>query len=59
MAGSREKMDTDPRIDQPVRCGLCQEPFFREQCLYPSMLMTSQKVAMYEDCPQEVYVERT
>jgi hypothetical protein len=23
-----EKLDTDPRIGQPVCCGLCREPFF-------------------------------
>jgi hypothetical protein len=34
-------------------------PFSREQCLYPSLLKTSQKVAMYGDCPQEAYTERT
>jgi hypothetical protein len=28
MAGSGEKLDTDPRIGQPACCGLCQEPFF-------------------------------
>jgi hypothetical protein len=24
------KLGTDPRIGQPVYCGLCQEPFFSE-----------------------------
>jgi hypothetical protein len=28
LIGSREKLDTDPRIDQPVCCGLCRDPFF-------------------------------
>jgi hypothetical protein len=28
MAGSREKLSTDPRIGQPACWGLCQEPFF-------------------------------
>jgi hypothetical protein len=28
MAGSGEKLGTDPWIDQPLCCGLCREPFF-------------------------------
>jgi hypothetical protein len=28
MAGSKEKLGTDPRISQPSCCGLCWEPFF-------------------------------
>jgi hypothetical protein len=28
LAGSGEKLGMDPRIGQPVRCGLCQKPFF-------------------------------
>jgi hypothetical protein len=28
MAGSREKLGTDPRIGQPSCCALCREPFF-------------------------------
>jgi hypothetical protein len=28
LAGLGEKLGTDPWIGQPVRCGLCQEPFF-------------------------------
>jgi hypothetical protein len=28
LVGSGEKLGTDPRIDQPARCGLCREPFF-------------------------------
>jgi hypothetical protein len=28
IAGSGEKLSTDPRIGQPSYCGLCQEPFF-------------------------------
>jgi hypothetical protein len=28
LAGSREKLDMDPRIGQPACCGLCREPFF-------------------------------
>jgi hypothetical protein len=28
MAGSGEKLFTDPRIDQPLCCGLCRELFF-------------------------------
>jgi hypothetical protein len=28
MAVSREKLGMDPRIGQPVGCGLCQGPFF-------------------------------
>jgi hypothetical protein len=28
LAGSGEKLGTDPRIDQPACCGLCREPFF-------------------------------
>jgi hypothetical protein len=55
MADSREKLGTDPRIGQPARCGLCREPISREEWLYPSLLMTSQKVATYGDYPQEEY----
>jgi hypothetical protein len=58
MAGSGEKLGTDPQIGQPARCELCREPFFREQWLYPSLLMTSQQVATYGDCPQEEYAGR-
>jgi hypothetical protein len=28
MAGSGEKLGTNPRISQPSCCGLCREPFF-------------------------------
>jgi hypothetical protein len=28
LVGLGEKLDTDPRIDQPACCGLCREPFF-------------------------------
>jgi hypothetical protein len=28
MAGSAEKLGTDPQIGQPSCCGLCREPFF-------------------------------
>jgi hypothetical protein len=28
MAGSEEKLGTDPWISQPSCCGLCREPFF-------------------------------
>jgi hypothetical protein len=28
LAGSGEKLGTNPRIGQPVCCGLCREPFF-------------------------------
>jgi hypothetical protein len=28
MAGSREKLGTNPQIGQPACCGLCREPFF-------------------------------
>jgi hypothetical protein len=28
LAGSGEKMGTDPRIGQLACCGLCREPFF-------------------------------
>jgi hypothetical protein len=28
LAGSGEKLGTDPQIDQPACCGLCREPFF-------------------------------
>jgi hypothetical protein len=28
MAALGEKLGTDPRIGQPVCCGLCREPFF-------------------------------
>jgi hypothetical protein len=28
LAGSGEKMGTDPRIGQSACCGLCREPFF-------------------------------
>jgi hypothetical protein len=28
MAGSGEKLGTDPWVGQPVRWGLCREPFF-------------------------------
>jgi hypothetical protein len=28
LAGSGEKLGTDPRISQPTCCGLCREPFF-------------------------------
>jgi hypothetical protein len=56
MTGSGEKLDTDRQIGQPPCCGLCQEPFSQEQWLCPSLLMTSRKVAMHGDHPQEPYV---
>jgi hypothetical protein len=28
LVGLGEQLGTDPRIDQPTRCGLCREPFF-------------------------------
>jgi hypothetical protein len=28
LASSGEKLGTNPRIGQPVCCGLCREPFF-------------------------------
>jgi hypothetical protein len=28
LAGSGEKLGTEPRIDQSTCCGLCREPFF-------------------------------
>jgi hypothetical protein len=28
MAGLGEKLGTDPRISQPLCCGLCREPLF-------------------------------
>jgi hypothetical protein len=31
LVGSGEKPGTDPWIGQPACCGLCQEPFSREQ----------------------------
>jgi hypothetical protein len=28
LIGSGEKLDIERRIGQPMRCGLCREPFF-------------------------------
>jgi hypothetical protein len=43
---SGEKLGTDPRIGQPACCGLCREPFSREQWLCSTLLMTTWKVAI-------------
>jgi hypothetical protein len=58
MAGSGEKLGTDPQIGRHA-VNYVRSSFSQEQWLYPSLLMTSQKVAMYGDCPQEAYVGRT
>jgi hypothetical protein len=31
--------------------------FLQEQCIRPTLLTTTRKVATYGDCPQEVYAE--
>jgi hypothetical protein len=47
--GSGEKLGTDPWINQPTCCGLCREPFSREQWPCSTLLMTVQKIATYMD----------
>jgi hypothetical protein len=59
LAGSEEKLGTDPWIGQPVRCGLCREPFFSGAVGLLNSVDDSWKVAMYGDHPQEAYVGRT
>jgi hypothetical protein len=46
MAGSGEKLDTDPQIGQPSCWGFVESPFSREQWLCPSLLTTSRKVVI-------------
>jgi hypothetical protein len=58
LAGSGEKLGTDPRIGQPVCCGLCQEPFFSRAVTLSNGIDVSQKVATYGDRPQEAYAGR-
>jgi hypothetical protein len=59
LAGSGEKLGTDPRIDQPACCGLCWEPFSWEQWDLSKSIGVSRKVATYGDRPQEAYAGRT
>jgi hypothetical protein len=44
-------MDTDPWIDQPACCGLCQEPFFLRAVTLSNSVGGSWKVVMYRDRP--------
>jgi hypothetical protein len=59
LVGSEEKLGTDPRIGQPVYCGLCREPFFSEAVTPSNPVGGSWKVATYRDRPQEAYTGRT
>jgi hypothetical protein len=43
---SGEKLDTDPRIGQSSRCGLCQEPFFLGAVAMPTAV---------DDCTKGCY----
>jgi hypothetical protein len=40
LAVVREKLGTDPRIDQRACYGLCREPFFSGQWICSNLLMT-------------------
>jgi hypothetical protein len=54
MAGSGEKLGTNPRISQPSCGGLCREHFSREQWLCPSLLMMARKVSICG--PREIHM---
>jgi hypothetical protein len=53
LVGSSEKLGADPRIGQPVCCGLCREPFFSGAVTLSNSVDNWQKVATYGDHPQE------
>jgi hypothetical protein len=54
MAGSGENLGMDSQIDRSLCCGLCQEPFSREQWLCPLLFTMARKVAIYE--PREIHM---
>jgi hypothetical protein len=58
LVGSGEKLGTEPRICQPVCCGLCREPFFSGAMTLSNAVGVSRKVATYGNRPQEAYVGR-
>jgi hypothetical protein len=59
LASSGEKPGMDPRIGQPACCGLCREPFFREQWNLSKFVDVLRKVATYGDRPQKAYTGHT
>jgi hypothetical protein len=59
LVGLGEKLSTDPRVGQPVCCGLCREPLFSGAVALLNSVDGSCKVAMYTDRPQEAYAGHT
>jgi hypothetical protein len=55
MAVVGEKLGMDPRIGQPVCCGLGREPFFSGAVDLFNSVDNSWKVVIYEDCTHEAY----
>jgi hypothetical protein len=58
LAGSGEKLGTDPRIGQPACCGLCREPFFSGAVGSIQICWRLTNGATYGDRPWEAYVGR-
>jgi hypothetical protein len=59
LAGSGEKLGTDPRIGQRRAVDCVGSPSSREQWACSTLSMTHKKVTTYGDYPQEAYTGRT